>query len=284
MSTFPKVSNLVVSAVTNQGFTLNWAAPLPVSAYPAPIAQYDVAVSQGTVLGVVAARYTVVAGMGSGVKVTGLNRGLPYIVGVRAQAKGGIDSAGWVTAMVTTLPYVNPLGQATVYLNERVDQGVDFSGVGPVTALGDGVITETNGPGWPGGPYMAYKLSNGPAAGLYVYLAEDITVANDPNTGNGSIAVHPLAVGTKIVAGQVIATMFNGDSGIEMGWGRTTDGAAPQSQMAVCGSINGSNLPAGGTLIGRNFESLLNRLGVPAADNLNLTPGGSMPPNWPAWL
>jgi hypothetical protein len=77
-------------------------------------------------------------------------------------------------------------GQAAVYLNplrgvgglipERIDEGVDFFGSGPVYALGDAVITSATGnSGWPGGGWITYQLTDGPDAGLMVYVAEDVT-------------------------------------------------------------------------------------------------------------
>jgi hypothetical protein len=50
----------------------------------------------------------------------------------------------------------------------------EVDGSGPVYALGNAVITNatgTNG-GWPGGGLITYQLTDGPVAGLMVYLAE----------------------------------------------------------------------------------------------------------------
>jgi len=55
----------------------------------------------------------------------------------------------------------------TILVPERIDQGVDFSGSGPVYALGDGIVTNAiaYSPGW-GGGWITYQLSDGPDAGL----------------------------------------------------------------------------------------------------------------------
>lgn len=309
MSIYGQVTNLKLTS-TYSGVQVTFTAP-PASGFVQNPAQAEIAVCKGTALGPQANGYPeyatdIVPGFTYNVALSLLVPQTTYIVAVRILTNAGANAGKWVTQVFTTppvlpvLPYVNPFAAATILAYERVDQGVDFAGTGPVLALGNGVITETNGPGWPGGPYMAYKLSDGPAKGLYVYVAEDLTVGvtgeyHDDGQKLGarlrteqsdlSIAVDDtLTIGQKITAGQVIATMFNGANGIEIGWGRTTDGLVPQSQMAVCGSITGANLPAGGTMIGRNFEELLNVLGVAKANNLNDVPGGSMPAGWPTWL
>lgn len=163
------------------------------------------------------------------------------------------------------MPYDNPLSGVTGLINQRVDQGVDFTGTGPVTAIGDGTVITTSGTGWPGGPFMSYQLSDGPAAGKTVYVAEQIT----PN-------VQP---GQSISAGDVIAQMHGY---IETGWADPS-GTSPESQTAQAGGLTGANLPPGGTLVGRNFEAFLNDLGVGKANNLGLATGGTLPSGYPDW-
>lgn len=168
--------------------------------------------------------------------------------------------------------YVNPLSGIANLVEERIDQGVDFSGSGPIKAIGDAKILVTSEAGWPGGGYMAYQLTSGPASGKVVYVAEDITPT--------------VSVGQNVTAGQTIANMFQGGSGIETGWA-TPDGLSPVSQTAAAGSISGSNLPGGGsnpTAIGLNFDQLLQALGVKAAPNAGGTVGGTLPSGYPDWL
>src|SRR6185437_10068322 len=145
-------------------------------------------------------------------------------------AEGSNDCAG------ARMNYVNPLGQIKNLIAERVDQGVDFSGSGPILAIGNGTVIETNGGGWPGGPFMSYRLDDGPDAGKVVYVAENIRPT--------------VAKGQKIKAGQPIATMFEGGTGIEMGWADAS-GTIALSQTPAAGGISGANLPAGGTEVGR---------------------------------
>ena len=87
---------------------------------------------------------------------------------------------------------------------ERIDQGVDYSGFGPIYAIGDGVVLSTVGGGWPGGTFIAYQLTDGPASGLVVYAAEDI----EPS----------VQVGATVNSGTVLGQMYAGPDGIETGW------------------------------------------------------------------
>jgi hypothetical protein len=163
--------------------------------------------------------------------------------------------------------YLNPLRNVSGLIPERVDMGVDFGGSGPVYALGDGVVTNATGSstGWPGGGWITYRLTDGPDAGLMVYVAEDVKPA-----------VH---AGQQVTSSTVIADMFNGGDGIETGWAMP-DGASAESQLPAAGGISGGGpFP---TMIGLSFEGLLQSLGVPAGNNRGQSAFGALPPNYPA--
>lgn len=162
--------------------------------------------------------------------------------------------------MASNSGYVDPIPKGAI--PERIDQGVDFSGSGPILAIGDAQIIETGGTGWPGGPFMSYKLTSGPDSGDVVYVAENIRPS--------------VRAGQHVKAGQQIATMFSGGTGIETGWADAA-GTSPESQTSAAGSISGANLPPGGTKIGHDFENLLTSLGAPAAPNNNQPGGGTNP-------
>ena len=146
--------------------------------------------------------------------------------------------------------YVNPLAGASV-TPERIDQGVDYAGSGPLGAIGDGTITYvgTSGTGWPGA-YVEYRLTDGPDAGRYVYYAEGIS----PAAG--------LRVGQSVHAGQTIAQIIAGDSnGIEIGWGAgvgTESYAMQQAQWQGGDDANSVPSPAG-----KDFSALIAELGGP---------------------
>jgi hypothetical protein len=159
-------------------------------------------------------------------------------------------------------PYLNPLRAVSGLVMERVDMGVDFNGSGPVYAIGAGVViqaTMANG-GWPGGGWITYQLTDGPAVGEVVYFAEDV--------------IPTVVVGQKVTPHTEIGHMTDGPSGIETGWAMPDSGSA-ESELAEAGGISGGGpFP---TAIGMNFEYLLRALGVPAAPNSVDSPFGLVP-------
>lgn len=163
--------------------------------------------------------------------------------------------------------YRDPLRGVSGLVPERIDDGVDFAGTGPVYALGDAVVTMATGTnfGWPGGGWITYRLTGGPAAGLMVYVAEDITPA--------------VAVGQSVSPSTVIGTMFDGGDGIETGWAQPT-GLSAESQLPEAGAIAG--LGPFPTRIGMNFDELLQSLGVSAAPNRAQPAFGLLPAGYPA--
>lgn len=163
--------------------------------------------------------------------------------------------------------YGNPLRGVAGLTPERIDMGVDFGGSGPIYALGDAVITNAtaDSAGWPGGGWITYRLTDGPAAGLTVFVAEDVTPT--------------VQAGDQVSSTTVIANMFDGGAGIEAGWAQP-DGASAESQLPEAGSISGGGpFP---TRIGQSFDALLQAVGVPAASNSGQSGYGILPPNYPA--
>ena len=164
--------------------------------------------------------------------------------------------------------YLNPLRDVSGLALERIDQGVDFSGSGPVYALGDGIVTnaEAYSPGW-GGGWITYQLTDGPDQGLTVYVAENVT---------------PTAVvGERVTPSTVVGDMFEGGDGIETGWAQP-GGVSAESQLPEAGGIGGAGpFP---TVVGTNFDALLVSVGVPPAPNYGQTSFGLLPANYPtAW-
>jgi murein DD-endopeptidase MepM/ murein hydrolase activator NlpD len=195
-----------------------------------------------------------------------------------AQAVGGLsawptasaDGPEIVGAAVADRPggnYRNPLRAVSGLVPERIDDGVDFAGAGPVYALGDAVVTGAAGDnfGWPGGGWITYRLTDGPGVGLMVYVAEDIIPA--------------VAAGQRVSPSTVIGTMFNGGDGIETGWAQPT-GLSAESELPQAGGIGG--LGPFPTRIGVNFEELLQSVGVPAAPNRAQPWHGLLPAGYPA--
>jgi hypothetical protein len=163
--------------------------------------------------------------------------------------------------------YNNPLRAINGLMAERIDQGVDFGGSGPIYALGNAVITNASGTdfGWPGGGWITYRLTSGPGTGLTVFVAEDVKPT--------------VSVGQQVTSNTVIANMFNGGAGIETGWA-TADGSTAESQLPEAGGISGGGpFP---TKVGMNFEEMLQALGVPAGYGRNFTPSGLLPSQYPS--
>ncbi len=137
--------------------------------------------------------------------------------------------------------YVNPLAHASV-TPERIDAGVDYSGTGTLTALGEGRVTYvgTSGTGWPGA-FVEYQLLNGTDAGRYVYYAEGVRPG--------------VSVGQTVQAGQAVAYLIPGwSSGIEIGWGSGV-GTQPLAQK-----LGENSFP---TAAGESFSALIASLGGP---------------------
>jgi hypothetical protein len=191
-----------------------------------------------------------------------------------AEAKRAVPKHAATQPSTSTQPqatessaYRNPLRSVGDLVLERVDQGADFGGAGPVYALGDGVVTSAEGDssGWPGGGWITYRLTDGPDEGLTVYLAEDVTPA--------------VQAGQTVTSSTVIGNMFNGGDGIETGWA-TSDGSTAESQMPEAGGIGGGGpFP---TMVGLSFDALLQSLGVPAAPNAGEAGNGLLPSGYPA--
>jgi murein DD-endopeptidase MepM/ murein hydrolase activator NlpD len=158
--------------------------------------------------------------------------------------------------------YANPLRDVAALSSERIDQGVDYSGFGPIHAIGDGVVLSTVGPGWPGGTFIAYQLADGPAKGLVVYVAEDIESS--------------VQVGDTVSSNTVIGHMYAGPDGIETGWADAS--ALPDTMAHTYGQFNGTNSSA----FGDNFSRFLQSLGAPGG--VQIPPvHGALPASWPRW-
>ena len=149
-----------------------------------------------------------------------------------------------------TSGYVNPLTSAKV-TPERIDQGVDYAGSGPLLAIGTARVTHvaTEGTGWPGA-FIEYRLLDGPDAGCYVYYAEGVT----PAPG--------LRRGDTLLAGQTVVNIIpQSETGIEIGW---SAGAGNTSYAVATHRWNAGddddNHPSGP---GKRFSALIRDLGGP---------------------
>jgi hypothetical protein len=171
--------------------------------------------------------------------------------------------------------YVNPLRDVAGLQASRIDMGVDYSGSGPILAIGRAeVVTARYIPGpescWgrtcapaPGG-WVVYRLSAGPFAGKYVYAVENITLK--------------VKAGQIVRAGQMIAVLHPASPNLEIGWaaGRKAETlAVARNHQCACTDPGGWS-----SIEGRNFNSFLVWLGAPSG-YLQETPPQTMPLGWP---
>lgn len=152
--------------------------------------------------------------------------------------------------------YVNPIGPGLT--QGRVDQGVDYTGTGPLYAVGSGTILSTFNSGWgppngeSPGAFIALKLDNPPDPQHSIfYYAEGINPAVQP--------------GQQVTAGQLVG-QANGNS-IEVGWGSAA--AIGQALAGAEGEFTGSNA----TQEGQNALSFLQSIGGGTSAQLTATSG-----------
>ncbi|HEY8087782.1 MAG TPA: hypothetical protein VIF09_08055 [Polyangiaceae bacterium] len=159
--------------------------------------------------------------------------------------------------------YCNPYRDVANLVRERIDQGVDYGGAGPIYAMGPGTIDvfkNRNDTGWPGGTFMSYKLTAGPAAGKTIYLAENIDL--DASLASGSF----------VYSGTALGTLVDASPDSESGWGVPGSGATAEYGCYTEGCM---------TPLGVNFNTLLVCLQAPSG---TMGTGGCcpQPTGWPS--
>jgi hypothetical protein len=149
----------------------------------------------------------------------------------------------------------------------RIDQGVDYHGVGPIHPLGNAKVLALKGaPSW-GYIFIVYQLKDGPASGKYVYFSENCNPA--------------VSIGQDVTPNDVLCNMFDGSMGIEIGW------AQPPANGDIAMGRNEYKQRGDGfaTNFGLNFNDLLKSLGTPPGV-VQSGMGKStlpLPPGWPKW-
>jgi hypothetical protein len=158
--------------------------------------------------------------------------------------------------------YRNPLRALTSLVPQEIDQGVDYCASGPIYAIGDAMVTSLYDPGWPSGVFISYRLTDGPAMGRYVYVAENVT--------------PQVRLGQRVSAATVVGVVHDAKTCIETGWADP-----PSSPEHAAGHVeyNGKNT----TAFGLNFSSLLQALGARPGLPQSYGPPGPLPSDWPTW-
>lgn len=172
-------------------------------------------------------------------QVTQVSYGIVGLSSDAAQGPAALDFDQATAAGYTG--YVDPLG-GDRYITGRTDMGVDFCLVPgePIRALGDGIVVGI----WPdwfrNQPYLWYQLLDGPDAGRYVYVAEQIRAL--------------ARIGTQVSTGQPLAYYKKSGTCLETGWS-----AANGSTLAhvTTGYTEGQVTPSG-----VSFAHFLSSLGV----------------------
>ncbi|MFL5823821.1 MAG: choice-of-anchor Q domain-containing protein [Solirubrobacteraceae bacterium] len=203
-----------------------------------------------------------------------------HSVGSRHFTVTAVDRSGHRTRRTvrySVWAYVNPMRAIQRLRPERIDMGVDYAGSGPLLALGSGRVlgARNNDDGsvgcwgfcWPGGGIVVYRLTDGPFAGKYVFVAENITVS--------------VRAGQRVRPGQRIAVLHYGSPNMETGW---ASGHAGQPLSIARGDDCPCGDPGGwSTIEGRNFNQLLVRLGARSGRLQPNPPRQKMPRGWPVW-
>ena len=137
--------------------------------------------------------------------------------------------------------YVNPIPGATI---GRVDMGVDanLSPGKPIVALGNSKVVGILQNWYSGQPFVWFQLLDGPQAGKYWYVAEQITPSVKP--------------GDVVAAGQPVGTYSSSGTGLELGWA-TASGATLAQATGNTGDAQHNNAPAG-----QDFRNFLHSLGI----------------------
>lgn len=165
--------------------------------------------------------------------------------------------------------YCNPFRAVKDLAPERIDQGVDYACSGPIYAMGPGTVDvyhNRDDSGWPGGTFISYKVTAGPASGKVIYLAENI----DLNTA--------LKSGSYVFSGTILGTQVNASPESETGWGVQGAGYTAQYSCYTEGCT---------TALGTNFNDLLVCLKAPSGIKETTgccTSSAGYPSNWCALL
>ncbi|HEX4515216.1 MAG TPA: hypothetical protein VH054_16835 [Polyangiaceae bacterium] len=161
--------------------------------------------------------------------------------------------------------YCNPFRAVKDIVPERIDQGVDYACSGPIYAMGPGVIDvfhNRDDSGWPGGTFMSYKLTAGPASGKTIYLAENVDL--EPSLKSGSY----------VFSGTILGTQVDASPESEIGWGVPGAGYTAEYSCYTEGCD---------TALGDNFNALLVALQAPSGvpgPNGCCTSATGYPTNW----
>jgi hypothetical protein len=170
-------------------------------------------------------------------------------------ASPSTPTASTVLPLLSPDLYVNPLARIANLQPKRIDQGVDYSGSGPLLALGSGTIMMTTEGGWPGGAFILLKLDHGLFAGQIIYYAENITPT--------------VRVGQHVNVRDAVGNLHDAYPNLEIGW--AGGGQAGGTLGDTLARANGGAEEGVSSACGVNFNRLLVFLGAPSGIQQGLT-------------
>jgi len=162
--------------------------------------------------------------------------------------------------------YRNPFRRCVGLTAGRIDMGVDYSVTkdSPVFSIGYGyVVRFDTHASWPGGHYIAIKLTRGRAKGKVFYLAEHLSFPDR------------MGIRSRVTPRTRIATLHPGFPNCEIGWAKDEIGFPPLAY----GCYNEGDL----TGAGLNFAHLLKATGAPMGLTEGRTLKCPLPFDWPTW-
>lgn len=176
---------------------------------------------------------------------------LALTLSVSANVGSAVARASVSHARVARLYYTNPLRRIRQLHAKRIDEGVDYSGSGPVKALGAGTLTVIDrgtSHFWAhvDGNVVVERMSQGPLTGVSIYTAENCT----PN--------RALRVGQHVAAATTICQLHNHFPYLETGVAENNASGIPAAWPVYRLFPDGSK-----TAYGLDFSHLLGALGAP---------------------
>jgi hypothetical protein len=147
--------------------------------------------------------------------------------------------------------YANPLRLIRHLHAKRIDEGVDYSGGGPVKALGPAVITliaRGTSYFWANvdGNAVVEQMLSGPLAGISVYNAENC------------VPTKALWVGEQVTSDTTLCRLRNHFPWLEIGFAKSDGSDIPAAWRVYRKVTDGSK-----TAYGTDFSRLLGDLGAP---------------------
>jgi murein DD-endopeptidase MepM/ murein hydrolase activator NlpD len=171
--------------------------------------------------------------------------GIAAAITMAATVAAGASDGGTIGARASNA-YVNPFKPSRWYAG-RIDMGVDYMAHRRhrVVAIGNAkIMGSSSHSGWPGGHLIWYKLLDGDHAGNFIYVAEQLR--------------RLVPKGTRVRAGQRIATALPRSTGLEIGWANRRG----DPRAAPCYSEGMK------THSGREMARFLRRLGAKVGDRV----------------